>query len=910
MKDVILLTGTEADMDVIRNSGQEAVFVLNTPEKRYQLGTYIDELHKWGLKNKTLSRLRVCVNLQLAGNVSVCGCDGQKQRPSSIAELLSLLDPGCMCTVTIENDDRALLANVVQQLIYIDYPITQLNVGLARETVDQERTERFVSRLSDLLGTAGQTVSRLNGLEQTWMQDGDLEASDKEDLAQIYAKNREAYAKIEEELRKARKQEVKVAVAASKKTGKSTIVNSMIGVELAPTSLELATPNSCIYRKSSDQQYHLRYGGQEMAYDDRAPLTEFLRTEFRRAEKDAAGHYTIPDMEIGYVSNKNNFEAYTIYDTPGPDLAGTEHSAAASQAIEECDVALFAIDFAKYLTTTEEEYLSSVKTLFDHLGKIHTLLFTINKMDMAFEQKEANSRVKTIDRIRSRLAEIDPSYAHCVIFATSAQDYFNTVELGQAAEHVREVAPLLTDGANWLDEMPDVLDQLDEKDADDALVTVVTNLNKATQNLRFQLKIKQVDAPVIQEFSGMPQLMRYMAYIAQSKAREEILNGITYTVASLVSQVSDVSQELANIRATMDANQDQIDLITSTLNAYADSTRAVLMPDKLTAYDDSRLGSGSVLAETLGAHPSLPADLSDLISAAAARCVPSYDRNALAECLWPPFREAVVGQLKAMKWVKFEDGEANLSLSDARLKAMNEAFRSFMQGLKTKLTGLAQKIAGELSGVLDARFERVSELTDECRKELEHEDITLQFPASPAFQVALSLPKVKDVGATLNTIQLDRGLSSVLEELWPAHHFFRNIGKLIQGDEMVGSEVQIRDLPRAKFYRILDDFKPSFLGTLQRSGVFDLMEDELQKMTASVEQALKSVLMQFSNINRDRIRRIEAFKSSVDDRERYKDRLAVLEKKEDMVRGITDAAKDFLTIWQEVTPAQETAAGQ
>ena len=44
--------------------------------------------------------------------------------------------------------------------------------------------------------------------------------------------------------------ELKFAVAASKKAGKSVIVNCFLGEEIAPTSTELATPNNCFYKKS------------------------------------------------------------------------------------------------------------------------------------------------------------------------------------------------------------------------------------------------------------------------------------------------------------------------------------------------------------------------------------------------------------------------------------------------------------------------------------------------------------------------------------------------------------------------------------------------------------------------------------------------------------------------------------
>lgn len=60
-------------------------------------------------------------------------------------------------------------------------------------------------------------------------------------------------------------------------------------------------------------------------------------------------------MTIQYPTTGNNFESYTIFDTPGPDFAADDnHARAAREAMKVCDVAIFAIDFTKYLTDTEK----------------------------------------------------------------------------------------------------------------------------------------------------------------------------------------------------------------------------------------------------------------------------------------------------------------------------------------------------------------------------------------------------------------------------------------------------------------------------------------------------------------------------------------------------------------------------
>lgn len=96
-------------------------------------------------------------------------------------------------------------------------------------------------------------------------------------------------------------------------------------------------------------------------FASRKDVYEILNKEFDDSVK---GNKPVVDMTIQYPTAGNNFESYTIFDTPGPDFAADDnHAHAAREAMKVCDVAIFAIDFTKYLTDTEKEYLEKVKTV-------------------------------------------------------------------------------------------------------------------------------------------------------------------------------------------------------------------------------------------------------------------------------------------------------------------------------------------------------------------------------------------------------------------------------------------------------------------------------------------------------------------------------------------------------------------
>lgn len=325
---------------------------------------------------------------------------------------------------------------------------------------------------------------------------------------------------------------MKVAAAASKKSGKSVVVNSMLECELAPTSLELATPNTCVYKKSD--KYYLLYKGEKKVFNTPKELKECILPIFQRAQFDKENHYAIENMEIGYIPKNEKLASLTIYDTPGPDLAGVKgglQEKAANDAVEEADVVIFPIDYTKYLTDSETEWLKSIKSIFSKKNKFYSLIFDINKTDERFTSKGNKCIVRVIDFIREKLISIAPEFKDSIIFGTSALTYFNALAIPEI-EGYEDMA----DGT-FSDIFAEIDSRIDtnklEQDELDMLMFIQEQSNRFKRN--FNVKVTNLQQ--IKRYSGMPDLLNYVNYITQNKARFERLNNLMHNIDLEVANI-------------------------------------------------------------------------------------------------------------------------------------------------------------------------------------------------------------------------------------------------------------------------------------------------------------------------------------------------------------------------------------
>ena len=906
MDNIIILPATdyEADKKKIEDTWQNnPVYVLDN-EKTY-LHQYLDYLYdECKLKVKILYRMHICKQQKFdSGSVTLI-LRGEQHRPKSMVELLGMLDKGEACSIVIETDDRVLLANILQQLIYIDYPTTLVNMKLRKEYKDAEKTKRFMDRLDELQTFAEKAA---NLIRELYISTDETNA---EEFFDIRKKAIDAYSKIGEQIRKARDVEMKVAVAASKKTGKSVIVNSMLGMELAPTSYELATPNNCIYRKSSDNSFHLEYKGKTEDFAEARDLHQRINREFKGAEKNAADGFTIADMTISYIGEGNNFESYTIYDTPGPDAKGTRHSEAAEAAMGLCDVAVFAIDYSKYLTDTEVEYLESVKNIFEKDQKFHSLIFVINKLDLALTDKGSKSRVKSIDFIRKRLRDIDEHYGDCVIFATSAQDYFYTVEMEHAAREGERFAPqlrLLTQpGANLRTGLDDLLEEYDEEDMDEDLRTVLSNLEAETGKVRNQLGYKNPSLKDMQDYSGMPQLMSHIAYVAQSKAREEIVNGITFAIDQQQKSLQEIINRVANLESLMNANEEQIQRIKEIMEGFQQEIEPLLRPavtKEETEANFNRQKSGlGANVRTIGEKKGYPVQLKDALKTLGGDIKGAVSELAIQDGIWGEYSSAQRKKIKDSVGQKCTSAqlEKKLSLSREEFgKLVTNYLGDTLQEEKESVDKDAADARDSLQEILRARMEKLRIATEECQKQLDKTGVALELPTLPEFDCAISLPTFSTSSEFEVFISMKSESTVLFHEYWRLPNFFYN---LFHWSESSFSDRNgyIRELSDQEIHKAVENMYLTFYNAIKEAGIYKHFKAKLAELAENVDGLREELDKNFETITETCHGNIDAFMQLIDGRDKFREENEMLARMKQLICEIQNASADFLSVWHAI----------
>jgi tRNA U34 5-carboxymethylaminomethyl modifying GTPase MnmE/TrmE len=457
-----------------------------------------------GLDGKSIHKIRAArefsfgcrafVKDKLTGDVLV--------RPESFSELVRYLEEDKLerYRFILDTDDKELLSEIIQQLLYLNIDI---EVMLQNEETAIRRMELFLKSFQELTRTIEEARSSIYHAH--------IDDSMKE------YKNSILYllSDIGGNIREMQVKDLKVAIMALKKSGKSVVVNCLLGDDYTPASIELPTFTTCIYKKSNNGKISLLYKNNTTSFDSPASLKQYVLKEFRHMHADATLDHSDDAMNISYVPTQNSSFPYTIIDTPGPDLAGSHHMDIAYKWIQEADVILFIIDYSKYLTNSEEEFLRDIKNVFEEHRKFYSFIVVVNKLDLMYLSEEKKSALRFIDFLRTKLKEL--GYKGIVVFGLSALQYLYALK----APQIEGCSNLTTgDGKEFRDQLDQCL--LLHQGKDD--MTVLSFLDNQIRNLRWFHGKEEATLQDLKDKSGFEQLMRYINYISIEKAQIELLN--------------------------------------------------------------------------------------------------------------------------------------------------------------------------------------------------------------------------------------------------------------------------------------------------------------------------------------------------------------------------------------------------
>lgn len=905
MDNIVVLSGTdyESDKELIESEVKNRkIFVLHNQDIKFNL--YLDYMFtEFNVKNSDLCKLKICRQFEFERESVSVSIDGKTSYVSSVLSLLQMMDPNKKTVITIENDNRTLLAEIMQQLVYIEYSISDFEIRLRKEVRDAERTDIFTKNIDEILQQI--TIADENICN--------MEADD--NLKEIVERIGELYSNIKKQVEKAKSIEMKIAVAASKKTGKSVIANCMFGMELAPTSLEMATPNTCIYRKSKDDKFRVIVGSDVKEFKDKYSIRKYIGDEFRKAQNDTSSKFAIEDMIIEYPTNKNNFESYTIYDTPGPDAAGTDHFKSTEKAMDECDVAIFAIDFSKYLTSSEEEFLKKVKEVFETKGKFHTLIFCLNKIDMMFQDKEAKSKIKIIEFIRNRLKDIDSKYSDCVIFATSALDYFNVIEIEEKEKDNEALRGIST--ADLRD-----MDDFFERVNDDEITTILTGIDKEATNLRRQLGYKEITVNTVKDFSGIPQLLSYVSYIAKNKARGEIVNSITYDISRAMGKIREELKYRDFLEQYMQANEDKKAKIKEILAEYEMQFQKIAKSSVLTKDDKDYIESKKSNGFLYGIIKEIDKkreignqlDKSDIelieifTEINVGTKISAFDKDRFRDDTIARLRDTFLKKYDAQ--IKSNGGVENkivpVDALDITGEDVERAFKfiasQYMAVERVQRIDTLSSCISDIGDMLANRFEILQEKREQCKNDLERNDISFDFMSIPVFAPAFDIKQVSEIDTRISKERkFNVGANVAKDKLWKIHQWWRN---LYNGDPNK-KEMKVNQFFKNNMLKALesDDLKTTIYNIIDHDLVL-VLDDNLEKLRVNVNKAANSIMKQFKDINDINSAEISDSIKKIDETKDLEDMNLKLAIEKQSVDKIAELSSGFLQIWDMVEKGQ------
>lgn len=905
MDNIVVLSGTdyESDKELIESEvNNRKIFVLHN--KDIKLNLYLDYMFtEFNIKNSYLYKLKICRQFDFERESVSVTIDGKTSYVSSVLSLLQIMNPNKKTVITVENDNRTLLAEIMQQFVYIEYSISDFEIRLRKEVRDAERTDIFIKNIDEILQQI--TIADENICN--------MEADD--NLKEIVERIGELYSNIKKQVEKAKSIEMKIAVAASKKTGKSVIANCMFGMELAPTSLEMATPNTCIYRKSKDDKFRVIVGSDVKEFKDKYSIRKYIGDEFRKAQNDTSSKFAIEDMIIEYPINKNNFESYTIYDTPGPDAAGTNHFKSTEKAMDECDVAIFAIDFSKYLTISEEKFLQSVKEIFESKGKFHTLIFCLNKIDMMFQDDEPKSKIKIIEFIRNRLKDIDNKYSDCVIFATSALDYFNVIEIEGKEKDNESLNGISVADLRNMDKFFDGVE-------DDKIKTILSGIEKESTMLRRQLDYKEITTQIIKDFSGIPQLLSYVSYIAKNKARGEIVNSITYDISRAMGKIREELKYRDFLEQYMQANEDKKAKIKGILAEYEIQFQRIAKSSVLTKddkdYIDSKKSNGFLygIIKEIDKKREIgnQLDKSDIelreifteINVGAR--ISNHDKDHFTDETIARLRDTFLK--KYDEHIKsnggFEGKIVSADALDITGSDIEKAFKfissRYMEVERSQRMSLLINCISDIRDMLANRFEILQKKREQCKKDLERNDINFDFMSIPVFAPAFDIKQVDEINARLSAeTNFNIGANVEKDKLWKIHQWWRNIWS----GESDKREMKVTLHFKNNMLKALDsnDLKKTIYNIIDHDLV-PVLDDNLEKLRVNVNKAANSIMSQFKDINDINSAEISESIKKIDETEDLEAMNLKLAIEKQSVDKIAELSAGFLQIWDMVEKGQ------
>lgn len=223
---------------------------------------------------------------------------------------------------------------------------------------------------------------------------------------------------------------LRLSIFGTKKAGKSTLLNALLGDEYSPSSSEVPTP--CIITYSEDKianrDIFIEHDGIIKYFSTPEDEKNFLSQKFSKFAKSSA---TLNEINITLPVFPEVLRSFIIIDTPGPNFAGAKvHYDITHSEIDRSDTYLFVMNYSAYLTDDEIKLFDAV-----YKQRKRTVIIALNKIDEMYSSEVVYSYERAADYVKSRLNAL--GYYDFIIVPVSA---LISIEAQKISIMIRQIA--------------------------------------------------------------------------------------------------------------------------------------------------------------------------------------------------------------------------------------------------------------------------------------------------------------------------------------------------------------------------------------------------------------------------------------------------------------------------------------
>lgn len=869
----------------------DAVFVLDN--KELNLYDYIDQLE---CDERVLLKMRMCKEVSPVDLTLRIHNLGEEVDVHSVSDLLEKMDmsTGYKYTIIVNDNLRSTLAEVFQQLVYINIPLVNVSIMLRNEIGEKGRLRQFIDDTAPLSQIVEDTIEKMENLPK------------REELSEITDEIMSSLNHIRYDINRVKNIELKISVAASKKTGKSVMVNSMIGSEIAPTGLELATPNNCIYKKSDDNMYHLEWGERpRMDFATREEIQEYIIEAFKNAQNDKDHNYTIDDMTVYYVPTDGIFDSYTIYDTPGPDLSGANHHVAAKKAMEEADVIIFAIDYGKYLTESELAYLQDIRDLFEKNHKYYSLVFVVNKLDLRYGTDNDKSVTRILDFMRTQLINRDENLKDCIIMGTSALQYFCCMKaptlpqcekLAQKAEDDREFGM--------------VLDECLEKYVGKREMTCLNFVSEQWNRLRRFHSVRCSSLKEIQDYSGLANLFGYIEYLTKGKAVDEVVKSIGISIDREYTKIANFFK-MQELEEEISKNREKAEEIRRIVKKFLSDIKALMSNQiQIAEMNSSNLKMLNYYVANYGKETGLDekesitvAEITELTNKNLDSFIMKGDikRNVIVsvEKMFKQSIKEFCSKEREYKYIQLSEYEEFFNETVGRV---NEEIARLIHKNYTVIVDIQrselEEVKEDIVKVTENRIRLMKEYYENCKTVLEEKYNRPFDIVKPTFTFSLKSPEIGYPNVNLGVNEfMDKLQHMLLKEVGGIHQAVRNVFRKDAGKDDKEYMIQYDE---ETFEENFDKIRKSLVAAVDDLKLYAKQYEFSKEIMSNTKEFLLDIEKQFMEFNARNDVYVEDTVESMDRSKKFYEQIEKIEERKAYLETIIGNFEPFFRDWQKV----------